>query len=337
MKREPLHSTDQITPPSPPSSATITGECLLWASRRVLQDMNRSCRIREPRMILLRRFLVCGLLGLLAFLVAPQPLPAADAPPVAAPAAAAPADGTAKSLFVLGAGDSVKVSVFGQPDMAATEYVGDDGSINLSLVGAVKVAGLTPVEAAKRIEATLVQRQLLVSPHVTLTVEASHSQRVSVLGQVKAPARYAIDPNTSIFDLLSQAGGTLPEAASVIFILRKDAAGVEQRIPIDLKALADQGGQASSQLLQSGDSVYIPKAPEFYVYGEVKAPGKYRIDPGLTVVQAIALAGGITDRGSTHRVVIERKNAAGTTDKLSAHLDDPVQVNDVIRVKESIF
>src|ERR1700722_12555638 len=101
MKREPLHSTDQITPPSPPSSATITGECLLWASRRVLQDMNRSCRIREPRMILLRRFLVCGLLGLLAFLVAPQPLPAADAPPVAATAAAAPADGTAKSLFVL--------------------------------------------------------------------------------------------------------------------------------------------------------------------------------------------------------------------------------------------
>jgi polysaccharide biosynthesis/export protein len=245
--------------------------------------------------------------------------------------------GTDRRLMVLGPGDSVRVSVFGQTDMDGTEYVGDDGSINLPLIGAVKVAGMSPVQAAKRIEATLVQRQLLVDPHVTLTVELSRSQMVSVLGEVGRPARYPIEPNTSIFDLLSLAGGTTPEAASVIFILRKGAVGAEQRIPVDLKALADRNSEAASQLLQSGDSVYIPKAPVFYAYGEVKAPGKYRVDPGLTVVQAITLAGGITERGSSRRIVVERKGADGKMAKLSAHLDDAVYAEDVIRVKESIF
>jgi polysaccharide export outer membrane protein len=267
-----------------------------------------------------------------------RPLLAADnSANVAAAADPVAADAGDRRLIILGPGDSVKVDVFGQPDMNTTEYVGDDGSLHLPLVGGVQVSGMSPVDAAKRIEITLKERQLLVNPHVTLTVVLSHSQRVSVLGEVRLPSRYAIEPNTSIFDLLSQAGGVTPDAADVIFILRKDAAGQEVRIPVNLKVLADKTTQSDSQLLQSGDSVYIPKASQFYIYGEVKAPGKYKIDSGLTVIQAIALAGGVTDRGSARRVVLERMGSNGKTHTMGAHADDPVQPSDVIRVKESLF
>lgn len=283
-------------------------------------------RISLPSLVLL----FCGL-GAAATALPASPLDG-QTPPGATEAAASKAP-----LLQLGPGDSVNIQVYGQPDLNATVYVSDDGTIPVALTGPVKVAGASPAEAAARIEKALKDGKYLVDPHVTLTVTESRSQRVSVLGQVGRPGRYPIQSNTSIFDLLADAGGITELGGDQVFILRTDASGNITRYPISLKGLADGARGNSEVTLTGGDSVMVPTAPQLYIYGEVTTPGKFKVEPGMTVVQAIARAGGVTQRGSQNRVVIKRRKADGTYETTKAALSDLVQPDDVIRVKESIF
>jgi polysaccharide export outer membrane protein len=242
-----------------------------------------------------------------------------------------------RRLVELGPGDQLTLEVYGQPDMSSTLYVSNDGTISVPLAGPVQVAGLTPVTAAKRVETALSAGKYLVSPHVTIAVLVGKSQRVSVLGEVHTPGRYPIEPNTSVFDLLAQAGGTTQDSADVIYVSRHAADGSVDRYPVDLKALSDSLGKDSSQTLQSGDEIMVPRAEQFYIYGEVTTPNKYRIERGMTVIEAIARAGGVTARGSDRRVEIKRIGKDGKYIIQRAKASDLVEPNDVIRVKESIF
>jgi len=243
----------------------------------------------------------------------------------------------APRIIELGPGDSVSIQVYGQPDMATTVYVSDDGTIPVPLAGPVQIAGLSPAEASQRIEQALKDGKFLVHPQVTLTVMVSRSQRVSVLGQVGKPGVYPIESNTTIFDLLAMAGGALETGSDEIFLLRKDAGGSLQRYPINLKGLDNAKNAIPDQALRGGDSILVPKAEQFYIYGEVTSPKKYRVEAGMTVVQAIAVAGGVTVRGSERRVDIKRLVADGKYVTVKAKLNDLVKPDDVIHVKESIF
>jgi polysaccharide export outer membrane protein len=263
--------------------------------------------------------------------------PLSGAAPAKPPPVADAAAGTAPPLLQLGAGDSVNIQVYGQPDMGATVYVSDDGSIPVALVGAVEVAGLSPAQASLRIEKALHDGKFLINPHVTLTVTQSRSQLVTVLGQVGTPGRYPIESNTSIFDLLAQAGGVKDDGADVVFLLRPDKDGKETRYPINLKQMVNGDRPTQTERLKSGDSVFVPRAEQFYIYGEVAAPGKYRVETGMTIIQAIARAGGVTLRGSERRVEIKRHKPDGSYETSKAKLGEAVQPDDVIRVKESIF
>ena len=250
--------------------------------------------------------------------------------------APAPSTATVAPTIQLGAGDSVSIQVYGQPDLTTTVYVADDGTLPVPLAGPVQVAGLSPSDAAKRIEKALRDGSFLVAPQVTLTVTISRSQRVSVIGQVGRPGLYPIENNTSIFDLLAIAGGTLDTAADEIYVLRTDASGASQRYPVNLKGLQDQRGALPTQALHGGDTIIVPRAEQFYIYGEVTAPNKYRVEPNMTVIQAISRAGGVTLRGSESRVDIKRmQNGSYVT--IKAKLSDMVKPDDVIHVKESIF
>jgi polysaccharide biosynthesis/export protein len=239
-------------------------------------------------------------------------------------------------IIQIGPGDSVSIQVYGQPDMTTVVYVSDDGTIPVPLAGPVQIAGLSPSEASKRIEKALKVGNFLVDPHVTLTVTVSRSQRVSVLGQVAHPGVYPIESTTTIFDLLALAGGALDTGSEEIFLLRADASGTLQRYPVNLKGLEKAKGVIPEQTLRGGDSILVPKADQFYIYGEVTAPNKYRVEPDMTVVQAIARAGGVTPRGSERRVDIKRL-VEGKYVTVKARLNDPVKADDVIHVKESIF
>ena len=245
--------------------------------------------------------------------------------------------GAATPLLQLGPGDSVSIQVYGQPDLSTTVYVADDGTVSVPLGGNVQVAGLSPSQASSRIEAALKTAKILVEPHVTLTVTQSRSQRVSVLGQVGTPGRYPVESNTSIFDLLAQAGGITANGSDVVYIIRRDKDGKEIRYPVDLKGLPNGSAAIPSVMLRGGDSVFVPNAEQFSIFGEVATPGRYRVEPGMTVIEAIAKAGGITQRGSQRRVEIKRKRADGSYTNVKAKIGDPVQPNDVIQVKESIF
>ena len=245
-------------------------------------------------------------------------------------------DAVAPHIIQLGPGDSVSIQVYGQPDMATTVYVSDDGTIPVPLAGPVQIAGLSPSEASKRIEKALKDGMFLVDPHVTLTVTVSRSQRVSVLGQVGKPGLYPIESNTTIFDLLAMAGGALDTSSEEIFLLRTDASGTLQRYPINLKGLDSSKNAIPDQALRGGDSILVPKAEQFYIYGEVTSPNKYRVEPDMTVIQAIARAGGVTPRGSERRVDIKRL-VDGKYVNVKAKLNDAVKADDVIHVKESIF
>lgn len=277
-----------------------------------------------------------GLLHLLAQAQGVQPPAAADAGSSASTAAPATA---VRPLVALGPGDEVSMHVFGQPNMDGVMYVADDGTIQVPLAGPVQIGGLSLAQAGRKVEAALKQGQFLVNPHVTFTIVQLRSQQVSVLGQVQRPGIYPVESSTTLLDLLAQAGGETASGADRIYILRKGAGQSMQRLSVNLRGLAQAGAapQAAEVTLQAGDQVYVPQAPEFYVIGQVHAPGRFRLDPGMTVLQAIAGAGGVTDMGSDRRVTIRRRQPDGRYRDISARLTDEIEPNDIIRVKERIF
>lgn len=258
----------------------------------------------------------------------------AGAPPEP-PAAATPAQ--SQPLIRLNAGDTVSIAVFEQPDLNATSYVSDDGTLPVALAGPVHVAGLTPAAAGEAIAKALRDGKFLVDPHVTVTVVSAFGQRVSVLGEVVQPGRYAIDSRTTLLDLLAQAGGRKESGADAAFLLHTNPDGTSTRKSIDLAGLQSGHGASNEPAIQGGDVILVPKAEHYFIYGEVMKTGQYRLDHELTVLQAIVQAGGITAKGSMNRVVITRKGADGKGVTKGTRLSDPVQPDDEIRVKESIF
>lgn len=247
----------------------------------------------------------------------------------------------ASGLIQLGPGDSVRIEVYGQPAMTTTVYVGDDGTIRVPLVDhPVTVSGLSAVNAGKKVEEALKVGGYLNDPHVTLALLQSRSQRVAVMGKVHKPDRYTIDPKTTLFDLLAQAGGITEDGANYAYLLRADVPGGPQKIVAKLGGFTSASESVPMQSLQGGDTLFVPPAEKFYIYGEVATPSVYRLEPGMTVLQAIARAGGITPRGSERRVQIKRPtkdSKDGHYVILHAKPDDLIQPDDVIFVKESIF
>jgi len=254
---------------------------------------------------------------------------------VACRAADSPAAVASSRANPLGPGDALSIQVVGQPEVT-NAFVGDDGTINVPLVGNVQVAGLLPVDAGTRIAKALKDGGYFVDPHVVISTQP-RSQVVTVTGEVHAPGRFPVNPATTIFDLLAQAGGLKDTASNVGYVLRKDDDGHINRYPVKLSELAEIRDYLPTSTLLGGDSLVVPPAGTCYVTGEVTTPGKYTVEPGMTVMQAIVHAGGITARGSEHRIEVKRLGKNGQYQVVHVKPGDPVQADDVIHVKESIF
>lgn len=276
---------------------------------------------------LFRRVALAVLLGLASLVASGQVAPAPHQ------------QSSNQPLLILGSGDELKMHIFGQPNMDGTMYVADDGTIQVPLAGAVHVAGLSPIEAAHAVESALRKGQFLIDPHVTFTIILSRSQRVSVLGQVHSPGIYNVQSNTTVIDILAQAGGETEQGADTIYILRSDGAGTIHRLVVDLQGLGSTrtAPTAAEITLKGGDQVYVPRAPQFFITGAVHQPGRFRLEPGMTVLEALARAGGVTQMGSTRRVIIRRADGKGQYRNVAARLADKVQPDDVITVRERVF
>ena len=265
----------------------------------------------------------------------PLPAPGKATAATTASAAALAAAGAAAPSLTLRPGDDVALQVYGRPELALTTTVADDGTITVPLAGAVAVAGLTPVKAGQRVATAFRQGRFLVDPQVTLSLGGARGNQVSVLGAVRTPGRFAIEPRTTVLDMLAQAGGITEFGAAMVVLLRTDRNGKVMRHAIDLKGLSQ--GRVAVLALRGGDSLFVPPAEQFYILGEVRAPNMYRLEPGMTVVQAISRGGGITPRGTTSRIEIKRRQADGTFLTGSARLGDALQADDVIQIKERLF
>lgn len=241
------------------------------------------------------------------------------------------------ALLTLGVGDAISVQVYGRPELAITTYVSDDGSVPIPLAGNVAVEGLSPAKAGSAIATAFRKGGYLVNPQVTVFLVQFRSQQVSVLGAVSTPGRYIVESRTTVLDVLAQAGGTTENGGDVVVLLRPDKGGKIARQVIDLKGLSQGTTPLPTLTLRGGDSIFVPPAEQFSIYGEVRTPNMYRLETGMTVVQAIARGGGITPRGSSSRIEIKRRKADGTTATRSGDLGDAVHAGDVIRIKERIF
>ncbi|WP_423821302.1 SLBB domain-containing protein [Salinisphaera sp. SPP-AMP-43] len=235
----------------------------------------------------------------------------------------------------LGSGDVIRMRMFGQPDMDTQGFVSSDGKVSLPLLDAFDIGGLTPAEAQNRIAAAYTRGDYFHDPQVSITLVEHRSQEVAVLGEVRRPGRFTLDTRTSLLDALAEAGGIDTQGARQIVVIRPGIRD-ERHFRVDIDALVGGHGQRPGFQLQAGDTVFVPKAPIFYIYGQVRRPDAYAIQPGMTVMQAISTGGGLTDRGSNSRIEIHRR--VDDHDRtLAARLDQPIQPGDTIFVKERYF
>jgi polysaccharide biosynthesis/export protein len=319
--------------------------------------------------------------------------------------------------YNLGAGDSVRIIVYGDADLTRETRVAENGLITMPLIGEVTVGGLTTIEAEKRIAEQLKRGGFIANPQVSVLILEFKSKTVSVLGGVLKPGRYPITHPTDIKDILAEAGGLTQEASEIITVVRGDKRSEydlnevierrnlsEQDIRLvgdetiyisvrdvavtglvarpgkygiqggtrkisDFVALAGGVNEAAGETLffttsrsgtpltqelniddlfrapaselnkdlTPGDVIYVPRAPQVYIYGEVQRPGMYKIDKNMTVMQAIAKAGGLTVRGTQRSVKLHRKNKDGSLVKQSPELTGTLVDEDVLFIEESLL
>lgn len=235
--------------------------------------------------------------------------------------------------YVLGAGDVVKIQVYDHPDLTTEVQLNNEGALAFPLIGEVKLEGLDYTEAEALIAKKLVQGNFIKKPNVNVLIVQYRSQRVAVLGEVYKPGRYALDSATNIIDLLSIAGGISAAGGDMIVILRG-----EERIEYHLSKLTELSNPEKRNIkILNGDTIYVPRAQQFFVYGEVNRPGVFRLEPKMTMMQALSVAGGFNPRASTRSIEIHRVATDGQVEKISAKLTDLIQENDTVFVQESWF
>jgi polysaccharide export outer membrane protein len=237
----------------------------------------------------------------------------------------------------LGMGDTVRVTVFQYPDLTTETRVSPLGTITFPLVGEVKIGGLTPAGAGTEIAKQLKRGKFMLNPQVTVVMTELRSRQVSVLGQVNKPGRYALDGNSSkLTDILALAGGVSPVGADTVSLVL-NRGGKMEKLEIDVAAMVRTGDLSKNVDIQNGDTIYVHRAPVFYISGEVRRAGAYRFEENMTVMQAISLGGGFTERANERAFNINRRTPQGKMQRIDVGLSDPVQPDDVIHVKESWF
>lgn len=240
------------------------------------------------------------------------------------------------ATLVLGPGDVVRASVYGSPDLAVETRISDNGTMTFPLVGEVQVGGLTTQQAEQKIGALLQAKRVLKVAQVNLLVTNFASQQVSVLGQVNRPGRYPVDGPRKVLDMLAVAGGVGPDGGDMVGLVR-NRDGVPTRETIDVVDIVRKGELNRDYEVSGGDIIFVERAPRAYVMGEVQRPGPLRVERAMTVQQAIAASGGLTQRGTQRGLRITRRDAGGLSRTSEAKPDDTVQQDDVITVKESLF
>jgi polysaccharide export outer membrane protein len=239
--------------------------------------------------------------------------------------------------YVLGPGDIVKIVVFQNPDLTTETRVSESGSITFPLVGAVPAVGRSASDLERLIADRLREGGFLNRPQINVNVLQYKSIQVSVLGQVTRPGRFPLDQaKNRLSEVLALAGGILPTGADIVTLITREN-GQDKKVQIDVPGMIQAGDLARDVALQNGDVIYVPRAPLFYIHGEVQKPGQYRVERDMTVIQGLATGGGLTIRGTMRGLTLTRRAPDGKVVTREARPTEQLLPDDVIFVKESIF
>ncbi len=224
----------------------------------------------------------------------------------------------------IASGDLLGVSVYDSPELTQKVRVEADGSVQLALIGATKVVGLTAQEAATLIAGELQRRNFLLQPQVNVLIEEYSSQGVSVTGEVQHPGVYSVLGSRTLLDVISMAGGLSSTADTNITIRRRS--GTEENVSVNLKNDDAKASLANNVQVFPGDLIVVPRAGIVYVLGDVNRPGGFTMQNNgkITVLQALAQAGGTNRSASMNGATLLSKGSSGYVSK-------QIRIGDLVR------
>jgi polysaccharide export outer membrane protein len=280
-------------------------------------------------MNLLISFLFAALLAQQTQTPIPTP-PAAGSPQRPEPTGAAPA------RYMIGPQDLLKITVFDEAELTNSYRVDGDGFITFPYIGRVMASGMTLQELQDRIR-TLLSAGFIRNPQVRAEIGEFKSQSVLVSGEVRQPGKITMTGAMTLLEALAAAGSATPSASSELTIAhprRPGNTGDSEVVRVNWKDL--QLGKGTDVGLQDGDLINVPKAQTFFITGQVHNGGPYVLEPGTTIQQAIAMAGGLSERGSDRGITVTRLVNGKSTD-VKVTLEDKVQPNDTITIRNRFF
>jgi polysaccharide biosynthesis/export protein len=274
----------------------------------------------------------------------------APAAPTQAPPAQTPSrpsagvQNQAQAKYQIGAQDQLKITVYDADELSGTYRVDADGYITFPLLNRIQAGGMTLADFQDRLRSML-SAGYIRNPQVRVDVDEYKSQSIFVSGEVRAPSEIRMTGTMTLLKALAQAGSPTSSASSEVTIARgkklppgtqpsANPADNSELIRVNWRDL--QIGKVSDVTLQDGDVIYVPKAQTFFIQGYVRNAGSYVLEPGTTVEQAIALAGGLTEKGTTRGIKATRM-LNGKSTEVSLNLPDKVQAGDVISIKQRLF
>jgi polysaccharide export outer membrane protein len=238
--------------------------------------------------------------------------------------------------YQIGTGDVLRIMVYDHSDLTTVARVDDLGCITFPLAGQIEIGGQTAVDAAQTIAARL-NGDYIVNPQVSVFVEEFRSKKVVIMGEVARPGLYELSGPTTLLELISKAGGLSKGAGQTATVHRPRQGVNDQTGNIISVNILDSGREAADMPIMDGDTVTIAKAGVIYVTGQVNRPAAYSLEPDMTVIKAVTMAGGFTALAAQGRIKIIRKidGSEQVIDRVSFH--DKLVAEDVMIIPESFF
>ncbi len=239
--------------------------------------------------------------------------------------------------YLLTPGDIIRITVFKSPELSLDARVSETGAISYPLVGSVQIGGLTLPAAERRIGQMLKDGGFVLNPQMSILLTTALGNLVSVIGEVNTAGRYSLETAGGHLSGMLAAAGGISQTGGDFVVVTGTRNGKPYHREIDIVKMSSSGNPEDDVELHGGDTLFVNRAPLFYIYGQVQKPGQVRLERGMTVMQALASGGGVTGKGTSRGIVRHRRDAAGKVKEEGVSLDDDVHDQDVIYVKESLF
>jgi polysaccharide export outer membrane protein len=212
----------------------------------------------------------------------------------------------------ISAGDLLELGVFDSPELSGKLRVSELGEVTLPIAGAIRVSGMTAEEAGVAIENRLRSRDVLKDPHVSVFIGEYATQGVTVTGEVKFPGVYALLGSHGLLEMISAAGGITTIAGRAVTITHKFDLQHPEVVNLDIRP----GSIVANVDIWPGDTIAVSRSGTAYVVGDVGKPGGFQIENNdrLTVLQVVALAGGVNHLSAPDKAHLIRKTPGGRED-----------------------